>query len=78
MAGFMAAFCCLPFDNMKTKLFYMVKNPKTGLLPYKGMADCMRKSIRQEGFPKLWVGFSTFYARIAPLTMIVTLLISPY
>jgi solute carrier family 25 oxoglutarate transporter 11 len=74
MAGFMGAVCCLPFDNMKTKLFYMVKSKKTGKFPYSNMFDCMIKSIKQEGFTKLWVGFPTFYSRIAPFTMIVFIL----
>ena len=48
-AGFCAALCCLPFDNSKTKIQKMKPDPKTGALPYKNIADCMLKTIRQEG-----------------------------
>ena len=53
----------------------MIKNPKTGKFPYKSLSDCMRKSIKNEGFTKLWVGFPTFTYRVAPHAMIVTPLI---
>jgi len=45
-AGFMAALCCLPFDNSKTKIQKMKPDLKTGKLPYKNIADCMLKTIR--------------------------------
>lgn len=47
-SGFLAAFCSLPFDNAKTKMQKMVKNPD-GTMPYSGVLDCMKKSAKNEG-----------------------------
>ena len=76
IAGFLCSFICLPFDNVKTKLQKMAKLPD-GTYPYKSFVDCFSKSIRNEGFTKLWVGFPTFYFRIAPHAML-TLLFQDY
>ncbi len=72
ISGFFAAFMSLPFDNVKTKLQKMKALPD-GTLPYRGVTDCIAKSIRKEGFLKLWVGFNTFYARVAPHAIIALL-----
>jgi solute carrier family 25 oxoglutarate transporter 11 len=74
VAGFLAAFLCLPFDNIKTKVQKM-KRGADGKLPYQGFFDCFKKSIRNEGLSKLWVGFPVFYVRIGGHAML-TLLIS--
>ncbi len=55
----------LPFDNAKTKIQKMKKNAD-GTFPYKNIFDAMGKTVSNEGFSKLWVGFPTFYFRIAP------------
>lgn len=69
ISGFLAAFCSLPFDNAKTKMQKMVKNAD-GTLPYKGVLDCLSKSVKNEGIAKLWVGFPTYYFRVAPHVML--------
>lgn len=76
IAGFLCAFLSLPFDNIKTKLQKMVKRPD-GTFPYSGITDCFIKSVKNEGVTKLWVGFPTFYFRIAPHAMF-TLLFQDY
>lgn len=43
----------------------MKKGPD-GQFPYKNIFDAMSKTIVNEGVTKLWVGFPTFYFRIAP------------
>lgn len=73
IAGFLAAISSLPFDNIKTKMQKMRKL-STGEFPYKNTIDAFNKSIRHEGFFKLWVGFPAFYARLAPRTMIILIL----
>lgn len=65
VAGGCAALLSLPFDNIKTKLQKMKKNAQ-GELPYKGVADCLMKSVKNEGAARLWVGLSTYYFRVAP------------
>jgi solute carrier family 25 oxoglutarate transporter 11 len=65
VAGACASFLSLPFDNIKTKLQKMKVNSE-GVLPYKGVADCLMKSVKKEGAARLWVGLSTYYFRVAP------------
>lgn len=43
----------------------MTKLPD-GTYPYKNIFHTIGKTISNEGFLHLWVGFPTFYARIAP------------
>jgi solute carrier family 25 oxoglutarate transporter 11 len=76
VAGFLSSFLSLPFDNAKTRIQRMVPNAD-GTMPYKNVFDCLNKTLKHEGVSKLWVGFPTFYARIAPHVM-VTLLVQDY
>jgi len=48
----------------------MKLDPKTKKYPYKNIIDAMGKTAMREGPLKLWVGFPTFYVRIAPHVMI--------
>ncbi|KAL4817516.1 mitochondrial carrier domain-containing protein [Aspergillus spinulosporus] len=77
IAGFFASFLSLPFDFVKTRLQKQQKDPKTGQLPYKGMLDCARKVVRDEGWLRFYRGFGTYYVRIAPHAM-VTLIVADY
>ena len=74
IAGFGAAFCCLPFDNAKVKLQKMKPGPD-GKMPYKGLVDCFTKCAKKEGVSRLWSGFFIFYSFVAPHSML-SLLIS--
>jgi solute carrier family 25 oxoglutarate transporter 11 len=65
VAGFLSSFVSLPFDNAKTKIQKMKKDAN-GQFPYKNIFDAMGKTVKNEGVTKLWVGFPTFYFRIAP------------
>ncbi len=76
VSGFLSSFCSLPFDNAKTKLQKMVLNAD-GTKPYKNIFDAMGKTINREGFTHLWVGYPTFYVRIAPHVAI-TLIIQDF
>lgn len=64
-SGFLSSFVSLPFDNAKTKIQKMKQMPD-GSFPYKNIFDAMSKTVKNEGVSKLWVGFPTFYFRIAP------------
>ncbi|EEH38473.1 mitochondrial 2-oxoglutarate/malate carrier protein [Paracoccidioides lutzii Pb01] len=70
IAGFFASFMSLPFDFVKTRLQKQQKDPKTGQLPYRGMLDCTRKVIKDEGWLRFYRGFGTYYVRIAPHAMV--------
>ena len=55
----------LPIDNLKTKMQKMVKNPD-GSKPYNNMWDCLKKSVKVEGFGGLYVGFPVYVSRLGP------------
>ncbi len=76
MASLIGSIASLPFDNAKTKLQKM-KPDSNGQLPYKGIVDCMKKTIVNEGVSKLWVGLPTYYVRIGP-HVIITLVLNDY
>ena len=65
VAGFFASFLSLPFDFMKTRLQKQTRGAD-GTLPYKGMFDCARKVVKEEGLLRFYRGFGTYYVRIAP------------
>ncbi|RMJ22799.1 carrier protein [Aspergillus sp. HF37] len=77
IAGFFASFLSLPFDFIKTRLQKQQKDPATGKLPYRGLVDCARKVVREEGWLRFYRGFGTYYVRIAPHAMI-TLIVADY
>lgn len=73
VAGFLSSFCSLPFDNAKTKLQKM-KKASDGTYPYKNIFDAIKQTLIKEGPTKLWVGYPTFYLRIAPHASITLIL----
>jgi solute carrier family 25 oxoglutarate transporter 11 len=77
IAGFFASFLSLPFDFVKTRLQKQQKDPATGKVPYKGVLDCARKVVQEEGWLRFYRGFGTYYVRIAPHAM-VTLIVADY
>lgn len=70
IAGFFASFLSLPFDFIKTRLQKQQKDPKTGQLPYRGVMDCARKVVAEEGWLRFYRGFGTYYVRIAPHALV--------
>lgn len=73
IAGFGAAVCALPFDNAKVKLQKQTPGPD-GKLPYKGLINCMGKTLAKEGLKGYWAGFWTFYSFIFPQTVMILLI----
>ena len=73
IAGFFASFLSLPFDFIKTRLQKQQRDPQTGKLPYKGLLDCARKVVRDEGWLRFYRGFGTYYVRIAPHALVAPL-----
>jgi len=70
--GFFASFFSLPFDFMKTRIQKQKAGPD-GVLPYKNMLDCFNKVRKQEGYLSFYRGFTTYYFRIAPHSVITLL-----
>jgi len=76
VAGLCGTILALPFDNIKVKIVNM--NPDAnGKMPYKGIFDCFYKSVRREGFIRLWAGFLPVTANLGPHS-IISLLASEY
>eukprot|EP01070_Trichotokara_eunicae_P006427 Trichotokara_eunicae@DN4981_c0_g1_i3.p1 len=70
VSGFFAVTFSLPFDLIKTRLQKMKPDPLTGMMPYKGFVDCFRKTFATGGIRGLYVGYGTYYIRLAPHAMI--------
>ena len=66
----------LPFDNIKTKCQNMRRDP-AGRLPYNGVLDCARKTLKSEGMSGFYVGFWMFVLKVAP-HVTVTLLMQDF
>ena len=55
------------------KVIFDSKKDNKGIFPYSGFFDCIKKSIKNEGFGAFWIGIGTYYMRIAPHAMITVL-----
>lgn len=66
-AGFVGALACNPFDVAKSRMM----NAHAAGVTYKGMADCMMRTVRQEGVASLWKGFLPAWARVGPRVVII-------
>lgn len=76
IGGICGSICALPFHNIKIKLVNM-KPDANGVMPYKGVGDCLKKTIASEGIGKLWTGFIPYTCNLAPLS-IITLMTSTF
>lgn len=59
LAGVASWISCYPFDVVKTRL--QAQTPSS--LKYKGILDCFKKSVNEEGYSVLWRGLGTAVAR---------------
>jgi solute carrier family 25 (mitochondrial oxoglutarate transporter), member 11 len=73
LSSIACSFCSLPFDNIKTKLQKMTAD-KHGVYPYSGIGDAFKKTYGREGVTGFWIGYSAFFMRVAPHSIIVLLL----
>lgn len=56
LAGVASWICCYPLDVIKTRIQAMSGT-------YSGIADCFRRSVKEEGYNVLWRGLGTAVAR---------------
>lgn len=62
LAGVASWLCCYPLDVVKTRL--QAQTPSSSSpLKYKGILDCFRRSVKEEGYCVLWRGLGTAVAR---------------
>lgn len=64
LAGVASWVCCYPLDVVKSRLQAQTQ-PQHGHPPpkYRGIIDCFRKSVQEEGHGVLWRGLGTAVAR---------------
>ncbi|XP_059157011.1 mitochondrial 2-oxoglutarate/malate carrier protein-like [Physella acuta] len=68
ISGLITTAASMPVDIAKTR----IQSMKTinGKPEYSGALDVLSKTIRQEGFFSLWKGFTPYYARLGPHTVL--------
>jgi solute carrier family 25 (mitochondrial oxoglutarate transporter), member 11 len=69
VSGFLSTVVSLPIDMAKTRLQNMNALP-CGTMPYTGLVDVWSKTAAQEGFFSLWKGFTPYFFRLAPHTIL--------
>lgn len=68
ISGFASTVVSIPIDITKTRLQNMKNNE------YKGTVDVLLKVVRNEGFFALWKGFTPYFLRLGPHTIITFLI----
>jgi solute carrier family 25 oxoglutarate transporter 11 len=68
ISGLVTTAASMPVDIAKTR----IQNMKTvnGVPEYKGAMDVLGKVVRREGVFALWKGFTPYYARLGPHTVL--------
>uniref|UniRef100_H2ZMN3 Mitochondrial 2-oxoglutarate/malate carrier protein n=1 Tax=Ciona savignyi TaxID=51511 RepID=H2ZMN3_CIOSA len=68
ISGLITTCASMPVDIAKTR----IQNMKTinGVPEYKGAIDVLGKVVRNEGFFSLWKGFTPYYFRLGPHTVL--------
>ncbi|KAK7294190.1 hypothetical protein RJT34_17075 [Clitoria ternatea] len=59
LAGVASWIFCYPFDVVKTRL----QGQTPSSIKYKGIYDCFRKSVKEDGYSVLWRGLGTAVTR---------------
>lgn len=64
LAGVASWVVCYPLDVMKSRLQAQSESYSEGIPPrYRGVIDCFRKSVEEEGYAVLWRGLGTAVSR---------------
>ena len=67
VSGVASTTASVPLDTAKTR----IQNSGSGVgAQYKGLLDCLLKTVRKEGVLSLWKGWTPAYARLGPHTLI--------
>lgn len=68
ISGLITTIASMPVDIAKTRLQSMKYTD--GVPEYKGAGDVLSKVIKKEGFFALWKGFTPYYFRLGPHTVL--------
>lgn len=69
MSGFITTVASMPVDIAKTRLQNM-KVSADGKAEYRGTIDVLSRVVRQEGLFALWKGFTPYFCRLGPHTVL--------
>ncbi len=69
ISGFACTVVSLPVDMAKTRVQQM-RPDANGVMPYSSALDCIRKVVRHEGVLALWKGFTPYFLRLGPHTIL--------
>lgn len=69
MSGFITTVASMPVDIAKTRLQNM-KVSADGKAEYRGTIDVLSRVVRQEGVLALWKGFTPYFCRLGPHTVL--------
>lgn len=69
MSGFITTVASMPVDIAKTRLQNM-KVSADGKAEYRGTIDVLSRVVRQEGLLALWKGFTPYFCRLGPHTVL--------
>lgn len=69
LSGFVTTVVSMPVDITKTR----IQNMKivNGVPEYSGALDVLRRVVQKEGIPSLWKGFTPYFARLGPHTVLI-------
>lgn len=70
ISGFCGTVASSPLDVIKSRMMGQPHNPDGSGRLYRGMGDCLVKSIQKEGVLSLYNGFWPSFGRIVPHTVI--------
>lgn len=77
LSGLITTLASMPIDMAKTRIQNQKKSAD-GTLQYKGSIDVMAKVARQEGILSLWKGFTPYYCRLGPHTVITFIVLEQF
>jgi len=77
IAGFFATAVSIPVDLAKTTLQSQKVRPD-GTTEYKGSLDVLVKTVQKHGPLRLWRGFSPYFLRLGPHTVITFLVLEQF
>eukprot|EP00043_Microstomoeca_roanoka_P017296 m.180251 g.180251 ORF g.180251 m.180251 type:complete len:311 (-) comp16612_c0_seq4:2973-3905(-) len=71
LTGVFASMAMNPFDVVTTRLYNQPVDPKTGKgVYYRGVVDCLFKTVKAEGVLGLYKGLTALYLRLGPHTVL--------
>ncbi|TMW48105.1 hypothetical protein DOY81_006813 [Sarcophaga bullata] len=77
VSGLLTSTASMPLDIAKTRIQNM-KTPPGAKPEYSGTFDVLIKILRSEGVLALWKGFTPYFARVTPHTILVFVFLEQY